>query len=501
MKYKGTYFNMWDAWYLNVNDNIHAFHLKSHPGENWNVGHIYTKDLLHFTKMRDILETLPEEQYPDDCLGKYTGCAVEKDGIYYLYYTMRDHFGSEKIGLAISKDLEHFSEYENNPILDLDKELFVVREKGQKTDCRDMFVIYDDERKKYFGYFAAMANIKDRGELGVIGVAESTDLINWHKQKIIYIPEFNGVIEVPNVFKIDGKWYMTFMTNTQYGAKGAVSDPNLNSYIIATFSSSPNGIFQCCDDNVFLGSTRINNGYALRCVEYKNKLYAMYIERSEYGYALSLPKEVKAIDGVIKPYYTDILNGLRTKNQWDNPDFVRIPATFAWRNVTAGEINKNDKYIEVTGYKNSLQAFKASIDSVKSLEVEFNISGDFEEAGLVLYCSDNKIEEIYKTENLGCLAWADYVWSANYISFDKINNLISFNKGMVEPINTRQFPFANNNKLNVRVIAMEGQLEVYINDILFIECGMETKSHIVPGLFSYSGKARISNFKVYELEN
>lgn len=90
MKYKGSYFDMWDTWYLNVNDTIHGFHLKSHSGENWNVGHVYTKDLLHFYKMRDILEILPKEKYPDDCLGKYTGCAVEKDGVYYLYYTMRN---------------------------------------------------------------------------------------------------------------------------------------------------------------------------------------------------------------------------------------------------------------------------------------------------------------------------------------------------------------------------------------------------------------------------
>lgn len=51
MKYKGTYFNMADAWYLNNNNTIHVFHLKSHSGENWNVGHLYTDDLLHFNKM------------------------------------------------------------------------------------------------------------------------------------------------------------------------------------------------------------------------------------------------------------------------------------------------------------------------------------------------------------------------------------------------------------------------------------------------------------------
>lgn len=493
MKYKGTYFNMWDTWYLNVNDTVHGFHLKSHRGDDWNVGHIYTEDLLHFKKMRDVLETLPEEQYPDDCLGKYTGCAVEKDGTYYLYYTMRDRVCSEKIGLATSTDLEHFTEYENNPVFDLDNELFVVNEKGKKTNCRDMLIVYDEERKKYFGYFAAMANIKDRGELGVIGVTESLDLIHWDKQKIVYVPEFNGVIEVPNVFKIDGKWYMTLMTSTQYGAKGAVSDPNLNSYIIWAFADSPDGEFKCGEDNVFLGSTRINNGYALRCVEYKGKLYAMYIERSEYGSAISLPKEVKVIDEALRPCYTDILKNIRTGRVWDNLDFIRIPATLAWENVIAGKLYKSDECIKVTGYKNSLQAFKADIDSVKSVEVEFNLAGDFEEAGLVLYCSDDKIEKTYNSDGI----WKDYVWSANYISFNKKE--IIFNKGMTEPVTKRELK--TEGKLNVRVIAMEGQLEVYVNNVLFIECGMETKSYITPGVFAFSGTAEISDFKVYEIEN
>ena len=130
--------------------------------------------------MRDVLETLPEEKYPDDCLGKFTGCTVEKDGKYYLFYTMRDRYRSEKIGLAISEDLENFVEYKNNPVLTPDEDLFVVRAKREKTDCRDMNIVYDEENEIYYGYFAAMANVKNRGEIEVIGVAESFDLINWN---------------------------------------------------------------------------------------------------------------------------------------------------------------------------------------------------------------------------------------------------------------------------------------------------------------------------------
>lgn len=497
MKYKGTYFNMWDTWYLNVNNVIHGFHLKSHSGENWNVGHVYTDDLLHWKRMRDVLEALPEEQYPEDCLGKYTGCAVEKDGTYYLYYTMRNKMKSEKIGLALSEDLEHFTEYEHNPVLVPDPSLFIVYGKEKKTDCRDMLVVYDSGRQVYFGYFAAMANVKDRGELGVIGVAESRDLIHWENQKIVYVPDFNGVVEVPNVFQIDGVWYMTLMTSAVYGAKGAVADANLNSYIIWASSDTPDGMFTCGTDNVFLGGTR-DNGYALRCIDYKDKLYALYIDRSAYGASISLPKEVRVIDEKIYPCYTDILQKLRTGRSWNMPEFSPVPTAFAWENVTAGTLTTDSETVKITAYPNSLQAFKAAIDSVPSFEMEFFLSGNFREAGAVLYCSSETIENTYEKEDHPL--WAGYVWHAYYLSFDKQENRICFSKGMMETLFQRKFDFQHKNVLHLRLLAQEGQFELYIDDVLWIQCGMETEKTMVPGLFAFSGEADFKNIAVYELE-
>lgn len=499
MKYKGTYFNMWDAWYVNDNDTVHAFHLKEHAGENWNVGHIYTKDLLHFKPMRDILETLPEEKYPDDCLGKFTGCAVMKDGVCYLYYTMRDKNRSEKIGLATSTDMEHFSEYEHNPVLVPDKKLFKVCPKGKKTDCRDMLVVFDDERGKYFGYFAAMAEIPGRGELGVIGVAESENLIDWKNQKIVYVPEFNGVVEVPNVFRADGKWYMTLMTSAQYGAKGAVSDPNLNSFIIWASSDEPDGEFVCGEENVFIGTSAINGGYALRCVDYKGKKYAMYIERSANGFAISLPKEVRAENGKINPYYSDILKTLRTGKRWENVEFSRVPTAFAWERVIGGELFSENGKTTVNAFENGVQAFFANGVAAKSLEIRFDISGDFREAGFVLYRSENEFDEAYGIPEVH--AWRDFVWDAAYISFDKEEGTVSVSYGLVNPVCKRSFDFSEKDTLCVRATAGEGQLDVYIDDILFIQCAIDTKKYFAPGLFAYSGRAEFENLKFYELEN
>lgn len=499
MKYKGTYFDMADTWYLNVGESVHGFHLKWNLGDNYNVGHVQTSDMLHFHTLPDILDPLPEEEYPDDCRGKFTGCAIEKDGTYYVYYTMRDRVCSEKIGLATSTDLIHFHEYEHNPVLTPDPKLFLVRPKGKKTDCRDMLIVYDEERKKYFGYFAAMALIEGRGELGVIGVAESVDLLRWENQKIVYVPDFQGTIEMPNVFFLEGKWYMTLMTSTRYGAKGAVDDPNLNSFIIWASSNTPDGMFQRGESNVFLGSTRIDNGYALRCLKFRDKLYAMYIDRSEYGASISLPKEVRTINGSIQPFYTPLLEQLRTGSSWDSITFSPVPTCFAWSTVCAGTLLQSGKSVSVSTHPNSLQAWKANGVCAKSLEAEFVLSGDFAEAGFVLYCASHPIEDIYQPENE--LYWKDYVWTSYYISFDKVQNLVTLTEGMIDPICRRQFSFQENKQYSIRVLAMEGQLEVYIDNILYLQCGLKTQTHIAPGIFAFSGGAVFDNIKVYELES
>ena len=487
MKYKGTYFDMWDTWYLNDDGRIHGFHLKSHPGQDWNVGHICTDDLLHFKKMRDVLEALPEEQYPDDCLGKFTGCAVKKGGKYYLFYTMRDRYRSEKIGLAVSEDAEHFEEYTGNPVLTLDENIFIVRRKGEVTDCRDMHVVYDGKTNRYYGYFAAMANIESRGELGVVGAAESDDLIHWRNQKIVYIPDFNGVVEVPNVFELGGKWYMTLLTGSWYGGRGACSETFLNCVTISTVADAPHGPFKSTEDNIFLGGVS-NSGYACKSVEYSGKMYAMYIDRSEYGAAISLPKEIKQIGRNIKPCYTDILKKIRV-HEWDKFDYSELSPAWVWSKVSGGNVFTGDNNVRIETAQHSLQGCKIDNASAKSMEMEFNLSGDFKEAGILLLCAD------------GGEVWGQYAAEEYYLSVNREEGLLVLYGNRFAELYRRKFNFAVKRTCHMRIIAMEGQLEVYIDDILYMQCGIKSGKHISAGLWAFSGSAEFGNVKLYELES
>ena len=47
---------------------------------------------------------------------------------------------------------------------------------------------------------------------------------------------------------------------------------------------------------------------------------------------------------------------------------------------------------------------------------------------------------------------------------------------------------------------MEGQLEVYVNDTLFLQYGIRTEAKIEAGVLAMNGQAKFRNLTVYELE-
>ena len=492
MKYIPYDYKMWDAWFMNANGRVHAFHLKKQSGE-WNIGHAVTDDLLHFTKCEDILKPLPEETHPDDCLGKFTGCAwyESNEKKAYVYYTMRARDGSEKTGLATSVDLVSFPEYEGNPVLEIDRNIFVEKSAlNGHTDCRDFVVVYDEKTKLYYGYFAAMAEL-DGCLKGVIGVAVSDDLVNWRDQSIAYAPRFNGVIEVPDVFFMDGRWYLTMLTGTFYGAKGAVDDPDLVKFTLYASSESPRGPFLEDADNIFLCGGRLS-GYTCRSVELEGKRYLFYVEDNETNGAICLPKEIKVVDGKLRPCYTDILKKIRKRALAEKPrsdDFEVCRTSYAWQTV-GGEMYDEEGRLVIRTNGVSYPQFVCSKMKAGSIEAEAAVAADCRECGFVIQTFDEKgagKERYYFS--------LDFEFSQLSVYEDQKPNFTVF-----KPLSKRRYAFEKGKEYHVRVIALEGQFEIYIDGVLALQGGMRTNGSMQAGLFCGDGSARISELRCFELE-
>lgn len=482
MKYKGKDYQMCDAWFLNVNDRIHSFNLKL-PGstEDMSVAHSYTDDLLNFYSCSNILYPLKSDALPDDYLDKWTGCGyTAPDGTHYIYYTMRNKYESQKIGVAMTRDLENFSLYEKNPVLVPDKNVFdYTGKEGIKEDCRDMIVVYNEADKKYYGYFAAMA--KTNGRLtGVIGVAESEDLLNWYNQSVAYVPRFDGVIEVPDVYCLDGKWYLTVLTHSCFGAKGNFCDSYVQSGTIYAVADSPLGPFLEGEDNVFIGGTN-ESGYTCRTFMYKGKRYVMYVDKSKNGWSVSLPKEVKVIDGKLRPCYTDLLKQMRKRVVYENiskNNLQKQSCSVAWDlgdaivdNIEDGLSFKTNNF--------SYQGFMIKGEGTPSAEIECVMVLDCKESGIIIKSGDkNYIVTANTNENTLTL----------------YDNLLDY-----YVVCKRSFKFEQGKEYNLRIILLEGQIEVYIDDVLVMQNAFETED-MKFGFVIGCGKSVYKNLKIYCLE-
>ena len=496
MKYKGQSFDMWDTWYMNVHGTVHAFHLKAQPG-TWDIGHIVTDDLLHFRPCPAILPPLSEETHPNDCLGKFTGCAYYDDTTdkAYVYYTMRRSCGGESIGVAISENLTDFPPYENNPVLAVDPAVLMTESRPSGgDDCRDMMVVKDPENGRYYGFFAAMASVEGRGPCGVIAAAVSDDLLMWREQQIVYVPRFTGVLEVPDVFYLDGKWYLTYLTGNLYGARGVVNDPNLVNYTLYATADTPLGPFHDEDDNVFLGG-KWESGYACRSVEWQGKRYSMYVERSDYGSAISLPKEIRVANGALRPCYTPLLQQLRTQRCCIAPsanEFTTDSTAFACR-TGDGVLQSQDVHtLQTTVGAYSYQLFPCTTFEAHALEAEAFITAACRECGITLAAFDaqNRPQAVY-TVALNT-AFGEL---AVYVGRDGNTFTTEFSTH-----SKRLYPFEKDQTYHLRVMAAEGQFDVYIDDVLVLQGNMRTDHSLRPALFCAMGQATFRDLSFYELE-
>lgn len=337
MNYHPQGLMVWDSWYLHHEGRTHCFHLQqvrkgeTPPGvlerefalESGAIGHAVSDDLVSWETLSTALYPGPRGSYDDYDL--WTGCTVFHDGRFYLFYTARSsrEKGSvERIALATSPDGLVWTRHPANPLFSPDSRWYHDernprihgRSLWPTVDCRDLCVVKDPRGKGFFGFFAARQPASEITSTAVIGLCRSDDLVHWEQMPPCFVPGRYACVEVPDVFCLNGTWYLICMTGNGFGQRNRTSEPNISGtatiYAVADRAEGP---YRELPHSLLLGAES-NQGFCCRTVEVEGSRYLFHTQ-PERGLGLnfgsiSFPRVLRAgSDRSLRACYSDRLDG------------------------------------------------------------------------------------------------------------------------------------------------------------------------------------------------
>lgn len=183
-------------------------------------GHAVSDDLIHWEELDIAL--YPDMDYENDG-GCFSGSAIVKDDVLYLFYTSVSKEMGQTQSLAISEDGINFHKHEMNPLIkhfpmDGSSDFRDPKVFKYKNEYR-MIVgtcTYNNDKSEYedelFVNNEEMDSSKKSGnKIGRIVSYKSNDLINWEYIGILYESnDYFDVIECPDLFEIDDKWVLMY---------------------------------------------------------------------------------------------------------------------------------------------------------------------------------------------------------------------------------------------------------------------------------------------------
>jgi len=323
MNYAPRHMYVWDAWYMQRGEDIHAYHLqRKRPNTPISedlqkcLGHAVSQDLIHWEERPDAFG--PDPDNPHDDSTPWTGCALWHEDKGYLYYTMRgerENKQVQRIGLAMTTDPDRWKRYPENPVIAPDPKWYatVGNPIPDTRDCRDLIVIPDPESPAWLGFYVTRKPGKELPETCVIACIRSKDLIHWEHCPPAFAPEKYATIEVPDVFELNGRWYLTCLTGNGYGNRGIWSDPNLTQGTMYAVADQPEGPYEELSDNALVAGCT-SAPISCRSVVLEGERYVLYTDRERKEHldherlvhgSLSTPKVLRTNGDRLVAAYSD----------------------------------------------------------------------------------------------------------------------------------------------------------------------------------------------------
>lgn len=263
---------LWDFWFTQNGLGTHIFYLQAPRSlgqeelRHWHVsiGHAVSRDLVHWEILPDALE--PSEVAQDNAFDSYTtwtGSVIKHQGRWFLFYTggKRAEEGLiQRIGVATSEDLLHWRKHPRNPLLEADPRWYELLGSNSWHDqaWRDPWVFQHPANGDFHALITARANSGPIDARGVIGHATSKDLLHWQVQPPLTQPGEFGHMEVPQLLRICGRYYLLFSCPHQLYARARRERRGMKlqtgtHYLVA---DSPLGPFSFVSDDFLVGDER-----------------------------------------------------------------------------------------------------------------------------------------------------------------------------------------------------------------------------------------------------
>jgi len=219
---------LWDFWLVSPHEwggdsraSYHLYYLQaprllSDPNLRHGVatvGHAVSHDLRQWVNCGTVLEAGLPGSWDDRAI--WTGSVTVRDGLAYMFYTglcQAEKGLTQRIGLAVSTDLEHWERHPGNPLLEVDTRWYEPQsaEQWETRAWRDPYVVYSSEEEAYYMFLTARVNTGPRDGRGVIGLARSTNLLSWEVLPPVSMPGDFTELEVPQVVPMNGRYYLLF---------------------------------------------------------------------------------------------------------------------------------------------------------------------------------------------------------------------------------------------------------------------------------------------------
>lgn len=212
-----------DHSFIEKDGVMHLFYNRDWIGYEWDtrpadtIGHATTTDLKNWTIHTPCLsadKNLPESYQV------WSPGVVEKDGIYYMYYTAVNINVTQSICAATSTDLFSWTKYRGNPVVKPGP--WGEWSEDKWSDCRDSMVFVDDDGTAYM-YYCTARHKDDGGMESAVGIASSADMFSWKDEGAYHFEICDISLESPYLIKHNNMYYL-FYTNCGHGTAYAVSD-------------------------------------------------------------------------------------------------------------------------------------------------------------------------------------------------------------------------------------------------------------------------------------